>query len=406
MSGRAVRQLADHDHKSPDRITEAARRADCLSLKHVKHSSRNASTIALGGLKFFDAHTLQRAWTTLTCVRPPREKQLPVILSPTAVRPILAGVPLPRYRICRSTRYACGLRLQEGTPLQVSDLDSARMCLHVRLGKGAKDRYVPLPRRLLERLRQSWVTPRHPLWSFPAPGRGGTGLATATKPRPRSRVPDAFRAALRKSGLAKRAGLHTLRHSWATHLRKTGVPLRLIQAYLGQIAPATTALYPHLPLQAQEMAGVALHRLMEDLGWSNSQRASAGMAPPIGPNSRTQCCPALCGPWQRSNTATQQRLAVTSISVNTAKSPRRAIMPAKPAIVPPARTALPMRGCNGHRRGSCRSPIAWSPLPCPRRCGNWPAATQSSSTTPASALPPQPSKRAPTIPGLSAERSG
>jgi integrase/recombinase XerD len=101
--------------------------------------------------EFFSTHTWQREWTPLTFVRPPREKKLPVILSPTEVRTILAGVQLPRDRICLSTIYACGLRLPEGTPLQVSDIDAARMCLHVRLGKGAKDRYVPLPRRILER---------------------------------------------------------------------------------------------------------------------------------------------------------------------------------------------------------------------------------------------------------------
>jgi integrase/recombinase XerD len=265
MYVRAVRQLAEHYHKSPDRITEEELRDYFLYLKNVKHYSRSASTIALCGIKFFYTHTLQREWTTLTFVRPPREKKLPVILSPTEVRTILAGVQLPRYRICLSTIYACGLRLQEGTHLQVSDIDSARMCLHVRLGKGAKDRYVPLPRRILELLRQYWGTHRHPLWIFPAPGRGGTGMATATKPMPRSSVQDAFRAALRESGIPKRACIHTLRHSWATHLLEPGVNLRLIQEDLGHNSPTTTALYTHLTLQAQEMAGVAINRLMEDL---------------------------------------------------------------------------------------------------------------------------------------------
>jgi integrase/recombinase XerD len=150
MYVRAVRQLADHDHKAPDRITEAELRDYFLSLKNVKHDSRSASTIALGGLKFCYAHTLQREWTTLTVVRPPREKKLPVILSPTEVRTILACVQLPRDRIGLSTIYAGGRRLQEGTHLPVSDSDSARLCLHVRLGQGAKDRYVPRPRRILE----------------------------------------------------------------------------------------------------------------------------------------------------------------------------------------------------------------------------------------------------------------
>jgi integrase/recombinase XerD len=148
---RAVRPLAAHDHKSPDRLTEAARRDSCRSLKHVQHDSRRARPIALGGITCFSPHTLPRAWTTRPCVRPPREQNLPGILSPTEVRTILAGVPRPRSRVCLATLDACGLRRQEGTPRQGSALDSARMGRHGRLGKGAKDRDVPRPRRLLAR---------------------------------------------------------------------------------------------------------------------------------------------------------------------------------------------------------------------------------------------------------------
>jgi integrase/recombinase XerD len=150
---RAVRQLAEHDHKSPDRITEEELRDDFLSLKPVKHYSRSASTIALCGIKFFSEHTVQQAWTTLTFVRPPREKKLPVILSITEGRTLLAPLPRPRYRVCLTTIYSCGLRLQEGTPLPVTDIDSARMRIHVRHGQGAKDRDVPLPQRTVPRLR-------------------------------------------------------------------------------------------------------------------------------------------------------------------------------------------------------------------------------------------------------------
>ena len=140
MDVRAVRQLAEHDHKSPERITEEELRDSFLSVKNVKHYSRSASTIALCGIKFFSTHPLKRAWTTLTFVRPPQEHTLPVILSIDEVRTVLQRVRLPRYRVCLSTIYACGLRLQEGTHLQGPDIDSARMVVHVRHGKGAKDR--------------------------------------------------------------------------------------------------------------------------------------------------------------------------------------------------------------------------------------------------------------------------
>jgi len=265
MYVRAVRQLAEHYHKSPDLITEEELRQYFLYIKNVKKYSRSASTIALCGIKFFFEHTLQRDWTTLRFVRPPREKKLPVILSPEEVRRILGCVRLPRYRVCLTTIYSCGLRLQEGTHLQVPDIDSARMVIHIRQGKGGKDRYVPLPHRTLERLRQYWLTHRHPVWIFPAPGRGGTHLSTASDPMPRSSVQDAFRAALKDSGIHKRASVHTLRHSWATHLLEAGVNLRLIQEYLGHSSPSTTSVYTHLTVRAEQLASEAINRLMSDL---------------------------------------------------------------------------------------------------------------------------------------------
>src|SRR2546426_3935623 len=262
---RAVRQLAEHYHTSPARITEEELRDYFLYLKNVKHYSRTASTIALCGIKFFYEQTLKREWTTLTFVRPPREQKLPVVLSPEEVRTILAHLNLFRYRACLTTIYSCGLRLQEGTHLQVPDIDSARMLVHVRCGKGAKDRYVPLPQRTLELLRQYWHTHRHPVWLFPAPGRGGIGMATASTPMPRNSVQDALRAALKASGIQKRASVHTLRHSSATHLLEAGVHLRLIQEYLGHNSPTTTALSTHLTITAEAMARQALTELVANL---------------------------------------------------------------------------------------------------------------------------------------------
>jgi site-specific recombinase XerD len=139
-----------------------------------------------------------------------------VVLSLDEVRTILAHVQLLRSRVCLTTIYSCGLRLQAGTHLQGPDIASARMLVHVRCGTGAKDRSVPLPPRTLECLRHYWATHRHPLWLFPAPGRSGLGMPTASEPMPRKSVQDAFRAALTASGIHKRASVHTLRHSSAT----------------------------------------------------------------------------------------------------------------------------------------------------------------------------------------------
>ena len=262
---RAVRQLAEHYHKSPDLITEEELRQYFLFIKNVKHYSRNTMTIAICGIRFLYQHALNRDWSIFGIVRPAPEKKLPVILSGAEVRKVLSLIRLPRYKVCLSIIYSCGLRLQEGINLHVADIDSGRMMLHVRHGKGAKDRYVPLPQRTLKLLRHYWQTHRNPLLLFPAEGRDHIKLSLATEPMSKSSVQQAFRAALKESRLNKHASVHTLRHSWATHLLEAGVNLRLIQEWLGHSSPATTSVYTHLTVKAEQLGAQAIDQLMNDL---------------------------------------------------------------------------------------------------------------------------------------------
>lgn len=262
---RAVRQLSEHYHKSPELITEEELRQYFLFIKNVKHYSRNTSTVAICGIKFFFEKALNRNWATFGLLRAPREKKLPVILSREEVRQILARVRLPHYKVCLTTIYSCGLRLQEGTNLRVADIDSARLMIHVRHGKGAKDRYVPLPQRTLQLLRQYWKQHHNPVLLFPAEGRDHIDLARSTEPMSKSSVQDGFHAALKESGNNKRASVHTLRHSWATHLLEAGVNLRLIQEWLGHSSPATTSVYTHLTVKAEQLGAAAINQLMSDL---------------------------------------------------------------------------------------------------------------------------------------------
>jgi len=262
---RAVRQLAEHYRKSPDRITEEELRLYFLYLKNDKQISRSGFNIALSGLKFFYERTLHREWATLDLPRRTREKKLPAVLSVAEVRQILACLRRPYYRVCLTTIYSCGLRLREGVYLQVTDIDSERMMLHIRQGKGNKDRYVPLPEGTLKLLRDYWSTHRHPVWLFPAPTRAGVPMSAATQPMDESGVQRAFKAALQESGVQKAASVHTLRHSYATHLLEAGVNLRLIQAYLGHTSPKTTALYTHLTREANALATDAINRVMQPL---------------------------------------------------------------------------------------------------------------------------------------------
>jgi site-specific recombinase XerD len=261
---RAVRQLAEHYGKSPDLVTEEELREYFLHLNNVKHCSISTLTVALSGIKFFYEYTLKRNWPTLTMVRPPRERKLPDVLSREEVHHLLSCVRLPHYRVCLSTIYSCGLRLEEGLSLQVSDIDSARMLIHVHQGKGNRDRYVPLPQRTLELLREYWGTHRHPVWLFPSRGQRGIPLAMATAPLGRCCLGCAFRAALKESGIQKQATIHTLRHSWATHLLEAGVNLRQIQVWLGHTFLSTTAIYTHLTRPAEVQAIEVINRLMEE----------------------------------------------------------------------------------------------------------------------------------------------
>lgn len=262
---RVVRQLAEHYDKSPDQISEEELRQYFLYLKSEKKVSRSTSTVALCGIKFFFERTLQRKWPAFELIRPAKREKLPVVLSVAEVQDILKRLRRPYYQVCLNTIYACGLRISEGVGLQVNAIDSARMVVHVRKGKGGKDRYVPLPQSTLAQLRQHWTTHRHPLWLFPARRSRGHLVEQATKPMATESVHAAFGAALAESGVRKAATVHTLRHSWATHLLEAGVNLRLIQAYLGHRSPHTTALYTHLTRTAEAQVTDVINQLAQGL---------------------------------------------------------------------------------------------------------------------------------------------
>ncbi len=255
----AVSQLAKHYRKSPDQINEEELRQYFLFLKNKKQAARATCTIALCGIKFFFQQTLGREWKTFEFLRPPKEKKLPVVLSVAEVGRVLACIHRQRYRVCLTTIYACGLRLLEGVRLQVKDIDGERQLLHICQGKGGKDRYVPLPSACLKLLRQHWLTHRNPLWMFPSP------VEDNQQPMNESGMQRAFQAAVQESGLHKQATVHTLRHSYATHLLEAGVNLRIIQSYLGHASPATTAIYTHLTSLTEAQTRDTLNELVTSL---------------------------------------------------------------------------------------------------------------------------------------------
>jgi len=262
----AVRQLFEHCHCNPAQLTEEQLRDYFLYLANERKVSRSTTTIALCSIKFFYEHTMKRDWPTLHLVRPRREKKLPVVLSREEVRRILKEVHTPVYRMCLKTIYSCGLRLSEGTHLRVADIDGGRMFVHVH-GKGGKDRYVPLPGPTLVLLRDFWKTHRSRTWLFPALDRPGVKRDTSHDGGPvtGSSLHQAFKKALKRTGIAKPAHVHSLRHSYATHLLEAGINLRIIQENLGHRSAQTTQVYTHLTREIRDTLSDPLNELMKDL---------------------------------------------------------------------------------------------------------------------------------------------
>lgn len=259
-----IARLAQHYRRAPDQLTEAELREYLLYLTRERKLCRASFTQTLCGLRFFYEQTLGRRWTILDVARPKRDRKLPVVLSRAEVWRVLAAVRTPMYRTCLTTIYSCGLRLREALELRLEQIDSDRLLLHVRRGKGGVDRMVPLPHALLALLRAQWRTHRNPVWLFPAPRRRPPrSVADPTiGPIDATVLQRSFTRAVTASGIGKRAHVHTLRHSYATHLLEAGLPLALIQEYLGHSSPSTTSIYTHVTRELRDAAIDPINELM------------------------------------------------------------------------------------------------------------------------------------------------
>lgn len=259
-----VRRLAVYYDLSPDQLTDNEIRQYYLYLRNEKQLAWSSLQVTIQALRFFYEQTLKRKLPILEVLRTRRGKTVPVVLSSEEVQAILSQLKQPYYRVCLSTIYGCGLRISEGASLHVSEIDSARMQLHLRARKGNKDRRVPLAPQILSQLRTFWSEHRDPVWLFPARGRWHY-QTNASKSMSDRGVQAAFKLALEASGVNKAATVHTLRHSWATHLLEAGVNLRLIQSWLGHTSPCTTAHYTHLTQKAEAVAVQQLTALITNL---------------------------------------------------------------------------------------------------------------------------------------------
>jgi integrase/recombinase XerD len=233
----AVARFAQHFQQSPDQLDAQHVRQYQLHLLQ-QHASWSRFNQTVAALRFLYAVTLQRPDIVTMIPYGKKPKTLPAVLSTDEVARRFDAVAQPTYRLLLQTAYAAGLRVSEVVRLRVADIDSQRMLLHVRAAKGHKDRLVPLSALLLERLRDYGRAHRPRLWLFPGQTPDGH-LSIGQAQRVCHR-------AVRAAGITKKASMHTLRHSYATHLLESGTDLATLQKLLGHNQLSTTLRYTHI----------------------------------------------------------------------------------------------------------------------------------------------------------------
>ena len=231
-------RLSKYYNQSPETLT----RDQFMEYLYYLVEERQVSTATLNQLisayRILLVDVLRREWVDFNIKRPIQDKKLPVVLSQEEVKRILDSITNLKHRTCISLIYSCGLRLNELCNLKVSDIDSDRMQIHIRSGKGSKDRYVMLSEKILLMLREYWKVYRPKVYLFDGATKG-TAISRRT-------VQHTFSEAVANSGIHKQPCIHTLRHSFATHLLENGANLIAIQKLLGHSNVKTTTIYTHL----------------------------------------------------------------------------------------------------------------------------------------------------------------
>lgn len=262
---RAVRRIAEYYDQCPDCLTNDQLKDYFTAL--VKSHSWSTVKVDRNGLQFFYKQVLDKEWTWVDIVKPPRKKVLPDILTFREVERLINGTRELRYQTFILTTYSMGLRLGEALNLRVGDIDRERKKVHIRQGKGRKDRFVILPDASLQALRAYWVTHRHPALLFPG-GKTPTARHAAKAPMDRGGLQKSIKAIARDCGIHKSITIHSLRHCYGAHLMEAGVHLRAIQHEMGHECPKTTALYTQLTEVTQRDTDKLINKLVDRLNLS------------------------------------------------------------------------------------------------------------------------------------------
>ena len=216
------------------------------------------------GLQRFFELILEHEWDWVAITNPPSVKTLPDILSPQEINRVLERIQKPQYAVLCFILYTMGLRIGEALNLQIGDIDGEHKRVHIRQGKGKKDRYTQLPEATYQLLRQFWASHRHKKWIFPSQQPSRSNL-----PMDRGSAQKAIQEAVVAAGIRKHITAHSFRHCYATHLIETGLNLRAVQHLMGHADPRTTALYTQLTTVVQQDAlactNVLANRLLNPL---------------------------------------------------------------------------------------------------------------------------------------------
>ena len=262
---REVRVMGKWLDKPLDQATDEDLRRFVLYRLNECKLTGSSMRILICGLRQFFTVVLDHKWPILEQMKASREETLPLVLDRDQIWRILENATELCHRTYLQTVYTCGFRLSEALSLTIHDINGKRMRIHVRKGKGAKDRIVPLPEKTYLLLRQYWATHRNPLLIFPALGRGRTKAATATMPMPTPTVQWGLKSAVKAAGMSiPGIRMHTLRHCYATHLLEAGINVHAIQKYMGHSNLSTTLRYFHLTKMGQLDNEKILNGIMKD----------------------------------------------------------------------------------------------------------------------------------------------
>ena len=254
----AVKQFAEYFGKSPDQLGAEHLRRFQLYLLQEKKLAPGTVEMRMSALRFFFKKTLRRRdvrFDDLPFPKTPR--RLPTVLSPEEITRLIEASTNLMHRTMLMVLYGTGMRRTEVSLLKVTDIDSQRMMIHIRQGKGSRDRDVPLSPKLLEALREYWRWKKPKVYLFPSTS-GHRGVETAISEK---MVWYAVKPAARRAGLSKRVGPHSFRHSFATELLEAGTDLRTIQLLLGHARLEDTTVYLHLSRRHLQAATNPLDQL-------------------------------------------------------------------------------------------------------------------------------------------------